>query len=405
MATPAYLINLYILLLIRTVKSKPLVDPMQHELQVVNSKTFTTNVQLARQSNVVGALFYTSADSNASDTISELNHAAKDLKGMINIVSVNCGDHTLRSLCKSELGDDYSTPSFRVYPKIPVPPYTFQKKLLKDEVKKELLKHLPSSVEKVEAGMLAHFMTKHEVMPKVLLFSDKEHPSYIYKALSNAFHKKLLLGFIDVNKHADLKKEYKVTKVPTMLVVKPNAKPQKYTGEFKYLPMFEWLNVNAEAFLLGGGYSDKADPAKAKPWKFDKIPKLNFYSHQDICFNKSHGLCIIYLTNAELTTDERDTLLNLSEKYKGQLTGKWMWMNLGEEKEFSELFAVESLPSLVVFNPKNRLRYFLHDVKTAVTSHSIERMLEKILGGDARFTPLTGHLPKFKLDEMESEEL
>lgn len=398
-----HVIGFCVFLLLKRGASKPLVDPMQHDLQVVNSKTFTTNVQLARQSNVVGALFYSASDSDASSTINELNSVSKDLKGMVNVVAVNCGDHTLRSLCKTELGDEYSTPSFKVYPKLPAPPFVYKKKLLKEEVKKELLRYLSSSVEKVEPGMLAHFMTKHEVMPKVLLFSDKEHPSYIYKALSNAFNKKLLLGFVDVNKHPDLKKEYKVTKLPTMLVLRPNAKPQRYTGEFKYLPMFEWLNVNAEAFLLGGGYSDRSDPAKAKPWKFDKVPKLNFLSHQDVCFNKSHGLCIIYLTNAELASGDREMLLNLSEKYTGQLNGKWMWMNLAEETAFADLFRVDAFPSAVVFNPKNRLRYFLHDVNTAVTKQSLERMLEKILGGDARFTPLTGQLPKFKLDDLADE--
>lgn len=94
-------------------------------------------------------------------------------------------------------------------------------------------------------------------------------------------------------------------------------------------------------------------------------------------------------------------LVHLSEKYTGQIHGKWMWMNLSEEKEFAELFeAVKVLPSAVVFNPKKRLRYFLHDGNTSVTKSSMERMLEKILGGDARFTPVNGDLPKFNTDDL-----
>ncbi|EAN32636.1 Thioredoxin family protein [Theileria parva strain Muguga] len=402
-STRIAVINLLVILFssINLTVARQHVDPMQHDLQVVNSKTFTTNVQLARQTNVVGAYFYSTGDTNLTSTINELNSVAKELKGMITVVAVNCTDHSLKSLCKSELGEEYSTPAFKVYPKLPMPPFDFKKPLVKEDVKRELLKHLPSNVERVEIGMLAHFMTKHELMPKVLLFSDKEHPSYVYKALSNAFHKKLLLGFVDANKHPDLKKEYGVKSLPAMVVIKPNGKPQKYKGEFKYLPMFEWLNVNAEAFLLGGGYSDKGDPAKAKPWKFDKVPKLNFLSHKDICFNKNQGFCIIYLTDSELKPGEKEMLVHLSEKYTGQIHGKWMWMNLSEEKEFAELFeAVKVLPSAVVFNPKKRLRYFLHDGNTSVTKSSMERMLEKILGGDARFTPVNGDLPKFNTDDL-----
>merc|ERR1712056_21173 len=73
---------------------------------------------------------------------------------------------------------------------------------------------------------------------------------------------------------------------------------------------------------------------------------------------------------------------------------KWMWMNLAIETEYKTLFEPAMLPSAVVFNPHKRLRFTKldhgedNDVKG--DAQSLTNLLDKVLGGDARFKMVPG---------------
>ncbi|KAK1932622.1 hypothetical protein X943_000035 [Babesia divergens] len=376
-----------------------LVDPMRHELQVGNETTFVSKVKVARQVTATATFFYTPSDGNIKKLIdNEIDAVSRELKGIFTIVAIDCSVNTLKNICQSELGSGYTTPVLRVYPQLPIPAYNYSGQLLKQDVKRELVKHVASLVEVIKPGKMPEFLGKFETMPKVVLFSDKASPNYIYKALSNAMDKKLLLGFVNVNENSDLKKQYNVKSVPHLIVIKPDSKVDRFEGKFDYASMFEWLNVYSETFLLGGGYDDNAAKSNnSKAWKFDPLPQLTLQSHADICFNKAQGFCIIYLADGEISADAKQMLIDLSNKYKGQLNGKWMWMDLAVERNFADLLHVKGgLPSVVIFNPKKKLRYFLFDGSHPVSKNDIENMLEKVLGGDARFTLVKGDkLPAF----------
>ncbi|GIX60678.1 signal peptide-containing protein [Babesia caballi] len=383
----------------QTAAAAQLVDPMQHELQVGNETTFVSKVKVARQTTSTAAFFYTPSDSDIKRIIDkEIDVVSRELKGIISIVAIDCSVGSLRSICQAELGPGYSTPVLRVYPKLPVPAYNYAGTLASAPVKRELVKHVASLVEVVKPGKLPEFMGKFETMPKAILFSDKAGPNYMYKALSVTMDKKLLLGFVNVTENPDLKARYKVKSLPHLVVVKPDGKVDHFEGAFDYASMFEWLNVYAETFLLGSGYDEgTAKAGKSKTWKHDPLPQLTLESHMDICFNKTHGFCVIYLTNGELPAADRQMLIELSARYKGEFVGKWMWMDLAAEPHFAELLSgATTLPSVAVFNPKKRLRYMLYEGEGAVTRRGIEDMLEKILGGDARFKLVKGdQIPAF----------
>merc|ERR1712118_548420 len=70
-------------------------------------------------------------------------------------------------------------------------------------------------------------------------------------------------------------------------------------------------------------------------------------------------------------------------------TFKWMWIDLKVETEFKELFEPEAMPGVVVFNPHKRLRFTKLEGKTA-SAQSIRELIDKIQGGDARFTMVKG---------------
>ncbi len=72
-----------------------------------------------------------------------------------------------------------------------------------------------------------------------------------------------------------------------------------------------------------------------------------------------------------------------------------MWLDASAEPEFFKLFNVEqgSLPQVAILNPGKRKRFLIHsgDINEA----GISKTLDKILGGDAKFTNVKGNeLPK-----------
>jgi len=113
----------------------------------------------------------------------------------------------------------------------------------------------------------------------------------------------------------------------------------------------------------------------------------------DICF-KGEGLCVIYLKKGVLSQEETDMLSGLSKKFTSQLSDrgakmKWMWMDLAVETNYETLFEPAMLPSAVVFNPHKRLRFAKldhgEDNEVKGDEQGIAKLLDKVLGGDARF--------------------
>ena len=71
-------------------------------------------------------------------------------------------------------------------------------------------------------------------------------------------------------------------------------------------------------------------------------------------------------------------------------------MSGNEYTYHSESFSLEALPSVVVFNPHKRLRFTKLEGDTKANAKSIRSLIDKIQGGDARFTMVKGQkLPKF----------
>merc|ERR1711879_567246 len=92
-----------------------------------------------------------------------------------------------------------------------------------------------------------------------------------------------------------------------------------------------------------------------------------------------------------------DMLTGLSKKFTSQLSDrgakmKWMWLNLAIETEYDKLFAPATKPSAIVFNPHKRLRWtkLSDDDDVKADQNTIGNLLDKVLGGDARFKMVPG---------------
>lgn len=73
---------------------------------------------------------------------------------------------------------------------------------------------------------------------------------------------------------------------------------------------------------------------------------------------------------------------------------KFMWMDLKLEKRYKDMFSAPVIPSCVVFNPHKRLRFTLmdhgEDNEKVADRDTVEALVDKVLGGDARFKNVPG---------------
>lgn len=61
-----------------------------------------------------------------------------------------------------------------------------------------------------------------------------------------------------------------------------------------------------------------------------------------------------------------------------------MWLDAEIEKDFSKAFGYEDEDMVVILNPGKRKRYIKHEGE--LNYDSLKNTMEKIQGGDARFT-------------------
>jgi predicted transcriptional regulator len=84
----------------------------------------------------------------------------------------------------------------------------------------------------------------------------------------------------------------------------------------------------------------------------------------------------------------------MESKISRGISFNFMWLDASAEQEFANVFELgESMPSVVVLNPGKRKRFLVHEGE--ITKDSVQKTLDRIMGGDARFKNIKGNtLPK-----------
>jgi len=254
--------------------------------------------------------------------------------------------------------------------------------------------------------------------PKIMIFSNKKSAPTMLKALSadTVFIRAAKFGFV-TEADAEVCEKFKVKKFPTVIMqrkVGNENKKETFSGEMNFLALQAWVNPYVESGMgdkVGvGGKEAEGNIEDDQPWLNQEIPELTAKSGPSICF-KGEGLCVIYLKDGDTSPAEIDMLTGLSKKFTSQLSDrgakmKWMWMNLAIETGFKDLFKVSLLPGAVVFNPHKRLRFTKlagDDGEVKADETSLTALMDKVLGGDARFTPVPGQkLPAWAVREAKA---
>jgi len=204
---------------------------------------------------------------------------------------------------------------------------------------------------------------------------------------------------------AQLIKKYRVKKFPTLLIKKTkDQKPIFYdSDDYSYSEIFKFINVYSETFIFPGDEEVK-DVKASKPWLQEKVPELTGQSANDICLKKDGALCVIYAAKDNASKEQAvlDMLYEVGGNFHKQIhrgiNFHFMWTDCGIETNICEAFEIEDHPKLVILNPGKRKRVLKHE--GALDLDSVSITLDKILGGDARFSMVKGNqLPDWAVRE------
>jgi len=165
-----------------------------------------------------------------------------------------------------------------------------------------------------------------------------------------------------------------------------------------------WARAQAKEARAEGVLKEKGEVEELKSSRKDRL-----------CFT-AEGICAIYLANGKASTEEISLLTKLKKKNTSKLstgtnargtTFNWSWLDATAEPGFKELLNGDSptLPGMIIYNPHKRPRSFALEEGTAADEDSIQELLDKLLGGDARFKAAQGgNLPSFAAKEKEAKE-
>lgn len=238
------------------------------------------------------------------------------------------------------------------------------------------------------------FLRQDSHLPKVIYFGDKSQAPVYLHALSKAFKGKLIFGFFDQNQR-EIAKQFKVTKFPSLLVyTSESAKPAVFTGELKYQPIFDFINVYSQQFIPEKVGKDREE----QPWLFQEVSEMSTKSHKDICTGGEKVICFIYFSPGPI---EEQTLKNLQnakkslQQFKSDFVYKVTWINSKKHPKWAQgLEADPAKPEVRILRTGPKPRFTKSEYEL-VSGENFAKMVEKILGGDARSSMLRAGLPEF----------
>jgi len=393
------------------------IEAMQHDIQQITQSNFDGVIGKFRDNSVAGLWFFKDDNSEDKKFLDEYNKVAKELKGMAKVTAINCNDWP--GFCTKQKVT--TTPAIMMYPINPFPAFVYEGKMESKSLVSKISKMIPDFSTKITKDNVDSWLTSDASKPKILIFSNKKNPPTMLKALSSdtVFRRAAKFGFVTEDE-TDVVQKFKVNKFPSVVMqrkVGTEFKKETYSGELTFYDLKNYVNPYVESGMgdkvgVGGASGSDGNIEDDQPWLTQEVPELTSKSGPSICF-KGEGLCVIYLKDGDTSQAETEMLTGLSKKFTSQLSDrgtkmKWMWMNLAIETGFKDLFKTAQLPSAVVFNPHKRLRFTKldhgEDNEVKGDETSLANLMEKVLGGDARFTPVPGQkLPAWATREAKAK--
>ncbi|CAG8492337.1 10819_t:CDS:2 [Acaulospora colombiana] len=319
----------------------------------------------------------------------EYKKAAENLKGLVKIAAVDCDDQSNRNVCSSY--EIKGFPTIKLFPS----------KMIKDKKTGKFYKkakdyngprtakgiadfalpEIPSFVQPIsnehpttKTLTIEEFLEKeNETMPKVILFTDKDRTTYLYKALSVDFHDRLLFGEVRKREKV-IGEKYGVEDYPKLIVVTWGTNEMidykgRYQGENIY---YASLSNFLSQYALPKNKPKYVVKEEAEEQFNPEIIEIKSQSHlESECLSKRTGICILTFLVVEPefqeSVTEHENNLSILKKVKEKVHKKhtddklgfrFMWFDAltkGSKKLIKDFKLSDVFPNLMVLNPNRRL--------------------------------------------------
>ena len=367
-------------------------------VNLLNRKNFAKRVTNNRKKGISIVQFYSFDDPHSVGIKDEYEAFAKDNKGMYNLGAINWDENY--DVCEKEGLTEF--PAFRIYPPYPRPTLDLKNEDFSlKKLKKKAAKFIENKVIEITSVNHDTFLKDNPGKHKVLLFTESKGIPTLYKALSYNFEKTLFFGI--VRSSDSLVNKYKVKEFPSLFLVKPGEKPQKFKEEINYYNIANFINIHSEVFDFGDAPEKELKSAASSSWMSEKLPQLTKDSSEDICYGKK-GLWVILLSKEKPSDTLIDTISTVRESFVSNLEGRglefsFMWVDVSLQTDWPSTFEIEEFPQVIVLNHGKRKKFMKHK-EELVTESSLSGLLNQIVGGNGRFKRVQDNkLPTLKNTE------
>jgi len=332
--------------------------------------------------------FFRQYDGKSKKVADEFVKLSEEWQGVYVVAAVDCDIY--EGLCEKE--DVRETPMIKIYPPFPAPISTYEGEITAKEISAFASRYITGNVIELQNDNYKAWLEDKPSVPKVILFTENKGVPTIFKALSVSFQTKMVFGLARPEDN-EVVSHFKVKKYPTILLHRSrDPKPHEYKDEMKFRPIFNFLNVFSETFVSGG----TEEGIESKPWKAAAVPELFKQSADDICFKYEGALCAIYILNDKPSEDLVAIAKSVPDKFKSNIADrgaeiKFMWLDITKDASFASVFEGVNSPGLVFLKHGKRNRYIVHT--EALSEKEISQVVDKIMGGDGKFSNIKGGLP------------
>ncbi|GAA6062131.1 hypothetical protein JCM10212_003166 [Sporobolomyces blumeae] len=199
----------------------------------------------------------------------DLDKVADSLKGLVNVVNVDCDEDQNKPLC-GEYGVQ-GFPTLKIFPGGSAPVRNYDGPRNAKDIISHATSSMPTFVKRAATAQdLDELRTKASPRtaaskPVSLLFTSAGKVTPLYKALSSDFFRSIdFYAARDVKVGQDAMDKFGVDKVPTLLVLTGPDQVEKYEGLLKYDKLHDFLSRFAAPAPGSESKGGKAPGAKGK---------------------------------------------------------------------------------------------------------------------------------------------
>ncbi|CAG8446443.1 16454_t:CDS:2 [Dentiscutata erythropus] len=279
--------------------------------------------------------------------------AAENLKGLVKVAAVNCDDEANRRICGSY--DVQGFPTIKLFPSKPIEDENVVGKFTKKPkdylgartakaIVDYALPEIPSFVHTISNSysisraltMDEFFSKENDTISKVVLFTNKDQTTPLYKALSCEFHNRLIFGEVK-EKESAIAEKFGVNKFPKLFVI---PKESNEAIEFKVDPEIYEITTQSEL--------------------------------ESQCLSKPIGLCVFsflilepeYPESVADHSNNLEILRKVKKKFHDQssvdkkLSLRFFWFNAlskGAKKLIKDFKLSDMFPNLMILNPNRKV--------------------------------------------------